>query len=372
MPAENPAGGRYLAGMAAGAAVALLLIWTWVAIAPLAFLDPEYPFWRAKQIMLRDCDIGGVQILGDSRAAAGVMAAALPVPAANLAVGGGKPVEAYAALTRALACPHPPSRVVLSFDAVHFMRPDLFWERAVRFGFVGARDLVLLRAIAAETADRSLFDTQGFAELPDALRDRLYVARFPSLYLASLLQGGVAARWQENRHALSDGLARRGQYSFGLASGSSAVAVDGHLPAFVPAPLLDRYFDRILALLAARGIPADFLPLPINEATGAALRPTVRAAFAAYLADYEHRYPRFHVLGPAMPVWPDRFFGDGFSHLNRDGAAAFTAAFGRCLTERLDNAAECALDPPGAGTPPGAPQQSRTARLASEASASAR
>ena len=97
MPPDRQAR-RYLAGMAAGAAGEFLLLWAWVAAAPLSFLDPEYPYWRAKQAMLEACDLGELLILGDSRAAAGILAADLPMRATNLAVGGGKPVEAYAAL----------------------------------------------------------------------------------------------------------------------------------------------------------------------------------------------------------------------------------------------------------------------------------
>ncbi|MDR3535468.1 MAG: hypothetical protein P4L71_03115, partial [Acetobacteraceae bacterium] len=325
------AAGRYLRLMGIGAGAAFLLLWAWVAAVPLAFLDPEYPYWRAKQAMLHDCDLGEVLILGDSRAAAGVLAAALPMRAANLAVGGGKPVEAYAALTRALACPVAPRRVVLSMDAAHFVQADLFWERAVRFGFVGSADLARLRATADASGDRSLFAQQRFAGLPGALRDWLYVARFPSLYFASLVQGGGVLRWPENERALAAGRAARGQYYFGTEPGSDAIAIDGHMASFIPAPVLDRYFDRILAVLAARGIPADFVSLPMNRATEQAVQPAVRAAFAAYLARYEARYPGFHVLGPVMRAWPDRLFGDGFAHLNPAGAALFTAAFGRCL-----------------------------------------
>ena len=105
--------------------------------------------------------------------------------------------------------------------------------------------------------------------------------------------------------------------------------------AFRPLPVLDRYFDRMLALLAARGIPADFIAMPMNRTTRAAVRPAVHAGFASYLADYAARYPDFHVLGPVMPDWPDRYFGDAFSHLNPRGAARLSAGFGRCLQQRL-------------------------------------
>ena len=49
--------------------------------------------------MLDRCDIGEAIILGDSRAAAGILPDRLPFKATNLAVGGGEAIEAYAALT---------------------------------------------------------------------------------------------------------------------------------------------------------------------------------------------------------------------------------------------------------------------------------
>lgn len=338
-PPDDRTGARWLRWLAASTAGAFALVWLWVAAMPLAFLDPEYPFWRAKQVMLRDCDLGSVIVLGDSRAAAGIQAAELPVQATNLAVGGGKPVEAYAALRRALACPNPPRRVVLSFDAVHFARPDLLWERAARFGFLDAADLAKLRTTASASGDVSLYRQQRFAGFPQVMRDWLYVVRFPPLYFASLMQGGIAMRWPGNAHALAAGLAARGHYYFGTAEGSDGVAVEGHMDAFRAAPVLDRYFDRILAALDERGIAADFVSMPINAETARAMKPAVREGLAAYLSRYEARYPRFHVLGALMPAWPDRMFGDEFSHLNQRGAEAFTALLGRCLSSRMADAA---------------------------------
>ena len=121
------------------------------------------------------------------------------------------------------------------------------------------------------------------------------------------------------------------------------VAVDGALAAFAPTPVLDRYLNRILALLAARGIPADFVALPMNQATERAARPAVRAAFAAYLEGYAARYPNLRLRGRVMAGWPDRLFGDGFGHLNPAGAPLFTAALARCLE---GDEAACAFDPP--------------------------
>lgn len=136
---------RYLAFTVATMLLSLGLVWTWVVVAPLAFLDPEYPAWLAKERMLASCDLGELVVVGDSRAAVDIIPTALPMPAVNLAVGGGSPIEAYVAASRALGCPTPPRRVIVSFNAVHFTEPDLFWERSVHFGFVRDTDLADLQ-----------------------------------------------------------------------------------------------------------------------------------------------------------------------------------------------------------------------------------
>ena len=339
---------RYLAVLASTALLLFAAVWLWVAAMPLAYLDPEYPAWRAKLELLRRCELGDVLLLGDSRAAVDVMPALLPLRVTNLAVGGGETIEAYAALWRALSCPNPPQRVVISLDAAHFTLPDLLWERSVRFGFLNADDLAVLREVARETGDNSFASPQVADGLPRFVRARLYTWRFPSLYFSSLLRGGGILRLWRNRMTFDAVLAARGQYFFGLDPGSSTVAVEGHMPSFTPRPVLDHYFDRLLGMLQARGIPVDFVAMPMNHSTGAAVRPAVRDGFAAYLAQYAARYPGFRVVGPAMPDWPDRYFGDAFSHLNPGGAALLSARFGRCLQGRIagDPDAGCSLAEP--------------------------
>lgn len=312
----------------------------YVVAAPLAFLDPEYPYWVAKQELLRRCELGTVLVVGDSRAAVDIIPARLGVTVTNLAVGGGESIEAYAAVRRALACPEPLRRVVISFDAAHFVMPDLFWDRSVRYGFFDLAELRELRAVSERLGDVSVLDQKRADGLPRGVRLLLYATRFPGLYFNSLLKGGVLLRWWDNRAALRAGLASRGQYFFGTASGSSVVAADGHLDRFVPLPVLDAYFDRVLTLLAARHIPVDFVAMPLNDATGRAVHPAVRDGFAAYLAGYAARYPNFHVIGPLMPTWDDSWFGDEFAHLNPAGAALFSARFGECLRARIGDAPE--------------------------------
>ncbi len=311
--------------MAVVAALTFGAVWAWVVTMPLAFLEPEYAFWQAKQVLVEGCDLGDVLILGDSRATVGVIPALLPVKTSNLAVGGGEAIEALAILTRALACPAQPKLVVVSWDAVHISRPDLFWERTMRFGFLDAGALAELRDVSQMLGDSSVYEERHTDGIPSWLRDRLYLAHFPPFYFGSLIEGRLLWRWRRNEAGLAASIAARGQYYFGVDEGSSVVAGDGRLEAFRPLPVLDWYFDRILALLAERGIPSVFIPMPVNETTARAIRPEVSDGFAHWLAGYEARYPRFHVAGPVVRPWADKWFGDGFSHLNPAGAERFSA-----------------------------------------------
>src|SRR3954466_15713584 len=77
----------YLRLFALSAIVSFGLAWAWVIMMPMAFMDPEYPSWRAKQLMLKQCDLGDGIILGDSRAAVDIAPKRLPMRATNLAVG---------------------------------------------------------------------------------------------------------------------------------------------------------------------------------------------------------------------------------------------------------------------------------------------
>ena len=324
----------YLRTLALSISLIFAAVWIWIAAMPMAFMDIEYPSWRAKSVMLQHCDLGSAVILGDSRAAADILPVRLPFRAANLAVGGGEAIEAVAASNRMRQCPTRPRMVIISFDPGHFTQADLFWGRSVRFGLIAASDVAALRTASAITGDFSVYEARHTDGLPALLRDWLYQVRFPPLYFASLIHGGGFLRWMRNQQVQAATLTARGQYYFGTSPGSHIVAVDGHMTDFRPLPILDFYFDRLISQLDHDGIDIRFIAMPVNEATWKQVSPAMLNQFAAYLADYERRYSHFHVASDIMPHWPDRFFGDQFCHLNPEGAERFTAE----LAQRLQAA----------------------------------
>jgi hypothetical protein len=211
----------------------------------------------------------------------------------------------------------------------------------VRFGLLDRQEIAQVRAVSRQLGDQLVLQPRLPDGLPGegsgfaGLRGALYALRFPPLYFNSLVKGGVFLRWGRNQAAFEATLASRGHYHFGTADGSSVVAVEGSLPGFTPSPVLAWHFDRMLARLDAAGIEADFVAMPINQATARAMHPALRDGFAAWLAGYAARYRRFHVVTDTAPAWDDRYFGDGFSHLNPRGAALFSAWLGACLELRF-------------------------------------
>ena len=310
---------------------AFALVWLWAVSMPLAFLDREYASWRVKQSLLDACDLGDILVLGDSRAAVGMIPGFFPLKTTNLAIGGGEAVEMWSIVRRLAHCARPPRQVIVSIDAGHFMHRDLFWDRSVLFGFVTTGDVAFLRALSRELDDWTIYRVNRGSDLPALARDVLYGMKLPSLYFASLVKGGLFRRWAGNLDVFAASLASRGQYYFGTAAGSTEIAVDAKLQHFQPLPVNAWYFEQTLKYFASQGIAVTFVAMPMNTATARAVAPHVAGEFRAWLGGLEAKYPNFGVMGAVMPHWPDRYFGDAFSHFNPEGAEAFSAALASCF-----------------------------------------
>ena len=306
------------------------LVWLYVAAMPMAFLSRDYPLWIAKRTMLDECRLGDVAVFGDSRTLAGTEPSVMPVPVMNFALSGTTPIETYFAVRRALRCPTPPKLVVIAHGPLKFMSDSDYWDFGARTGFFNYNDMQEVNTDAARLQDDEIAALRHGDQLSPALRGALFSIRFPAFYFDSLVNAFALGRWQHNITAMQAALMSSGHALFGLANGSSDVAGDASATAYATSPLIDLYFSRTIALLAQRGVPVIVLSMPINQATFERMQPSVRQDFAAYLQQKSNQFPNLRVVGPTIPCWPDRFFGDAW-HFNADGAAAFSAALGALL-----------------------------------------
>ena len=313
------------------------LTWIYVATMPMAFLSRDYPLWIAKRTMLDECRLGSVAVFGDSRTLAATVPSLMPVPVTNFALSGTSPIETFFAVRRALRCPVPPKLVVIAHGALKFMSDSDYWHFSARTGFLDYGDMRAVDADAARLDDDEIQALGQSDQLPPALREALFALRFPAFYFDSLINSFVVARWEHNYNAMRAALLSSGHALFGTAHGSSEIAADGLATEYAASPLVDLYFSRTLALLAQRGVPVIVLSMPINRATYARMHPEVGREFAAYLHEKAAQFPNLRVVGPAIPCWPDRFFGDAW-HLNADGAAAFSTVLGAWLRNVLAGA----------------------------------
>jgi hypothetical protein len=310
------------------------LVWIYVAALPMAFLDRDYPLWIAKRTMLDECRLGTVAIFGDSRALAANLPSVMPVPVSNFAMSGTSPIETYFAVRRALRCPTLPKIVVIAHSILKFSGDSDYWVFSARSGFLSYADMREVDRDAAQLHDRELELLRQSDQLPASLREFLFSVRFPAFYFDSLVNGVVAIRWHHNRNAFRDSLVSSGQAFFGTAHGSSGVAIEGRGPVYRTSPLVDFYFSQTLALLAKHGIPVYTVSMPVNRATYVRTDPGLKDGYEAYLFRKEREFPNLHIVGPAIPCWPNRFFGDAW-HFNSAGATEYSHALGDWLVNAL-------------------------------------
>jgi hypothetical protein len=321
------------------------LIWLYVAAMPMAFLTEDYAVWVGKRAMLNECRIGEVSVFGDSRAMAGMVPSEMPIPVANLALSGTSPIETYFAVSRALRCPTPPKLVVISHSSPKFMDDSIYWDFSARTGFLNYAQMRAVDADAARLHDNQIARQRRSDGLALALRDRLFSLRFPPFYFDSLVNGYFASRWGHNRGIAHDIQQDDGHALFGKDPGTSAIAIEGE-PGFAQryaiSPLIDSYFSRTLALLAAHHIPVVVLTMPINQATFDKTPAKLNDQLTAYFQAKAKEFPAVHVVGPAIPCWPNQYYGDAW-HLNARGAAAYSAELGPWLQDILAGGSPKAL-----------------------------
>jgi hypothetical protein len=319
---------HYIGCLAAAFLTIFALIWLYTATLPMAFLTRDYPSWLAKRSMLASCETGSIAFFGDSRAMAGIDPAYLPFATSNFAFAGSTPIEAYFATQQMLRCRTLPKAIVLAYSAGNYMSDSDYWRISAQVGVLNYADIRAVRRESRLLHDDEIDRLASNEHLAPPIHDALVAARFPSFYFGSLIDGFGFARYFINRATVGAIRTARGHALFGIAPGSDAVASESALSRFAPSPVVNAYLQSILAAVAQKKIAVVFVSPPLNEATCRVMNPSLRSALAAYLRQVVATDRQAQIVGPIMPCWPDRFFGDGF-HLNAMGAKRYTTLIGQ-------------------------------------------
>ena len=296
--------------------------WFWTANDFIKFADSDYATWIAKKLMLDDCNVGAVAIVGDSQAQASIVPKKVGPNVVNFGLIGGSPVSMLAVSRRIVACPELPKAIILSLSFEQFMGIDMFWKREVRYG-VFDMDLEELRRSARKTGDTLLYDPPTPFDFDMRLKGLLMQAKFPSYYFGSMLAGYFYRREETNMGFLHDTLKDKGYHFFGETIGDNRVRLKAYRKSYTSAPFFEIYFARMLDLYAAHNIPVYYIDAPVKTTALQVMSPEFKDGFVNYIHHWEGLYPNFHILGGLLPSLPPEDFTDA-NHVNVLGAVIWS------------------------------------------------
>ena len=302
----------------------LACTWIWVVKEPMYYLDREYPIWVAKSKLAQQNLSGKLVVLGDSRPLVGIIPDRIGSNVVNLALPGSTSIELYYFARRLLANSQRPGAIVISLSPIHFVQAEtFFWSQTMSFGYLSPQEANEVRLTSRALKDESIFGPNSPGDIDARLKSFLYTIKFPSYFFPALYASRLYQRHAANEKMLQTVLSTRGQTYFGNNHGSTEPDFESALTSFVPSPLLDDYFNRLLSLLQANNIPVYFLNLPHNTVSDKLYFRGLKEAFVTHLDSFTGRYPDFHVLGDPFPVYPSECFTD-HAHLNELGATRWS------------------------------------------------
>jgi len=300
------------------AALPFILVTAFTFLAPLCYMDSEYPAWdyAGKQAGRKQAE--KVLVLGDSRAKADVMPAYFAGGGINLAIGGATTIENYYTLKRYLK-QNRPERVVILFAPFHFSNMDNFWQRTMYFNYLTIPETVEVFREAAK-CNSSEVCKKGYVK--DAFSDRI---RLTSVYLPALMNARFVGRYGENKQALEELNVSMGHQLFGTADYCDDLNYEVNyedMRESGDSELIAVYLKKTLDLCRENNIEVIIAQPPMNEASYKALNEGYVRSFGFFMKSVQDLYPETTVE-TEIPCYGNELFGDS-SHLNETGAAEFS------------------------------------------------
>ncbi|MCT7593187.1 hypothetical protein [Aliarcobacter butzleri] len=277
-------------------------------------MNIEYPMWDSvRKIMNNKNSIYYNFItLGDSRTKAGFKPNlfnfkndVFEINSINLSLGGSTPIEGYYTLYNYLLKNEKPQYLLLSYGPIHLMEQDCFWTRNVRFDFLEynqLRDIINLSEII-EVDNKTIGNKEKIIDYKINT----------SKYFIEFSKGIYNQNWILNKE-ISDYLqTTNGQFLFGKNNYSSELNRETTKKNFVPAKILDYYFEKLLKLSKDNNIKVYYYTMPFNESSFYSINKDFKIQYDNYINSLSSKY-QIEVLNKLNYLSNDNF-GDS-NHLH--------------------------------------------------------
>ncbi|MBE6632126.1 MAG: hypothetical protein E7623_05430 [Ruminococcaceae bacterium] len=296
--------------------IPLMILVSFASLFKSAYMDPEYPMFKAQLDYIHKRHSNDVIILGDSRAKSGFVPSAFPVETYNLSLGGTTPIEMYYTLKKYTDAGNTPQTVIIAFAPQHFYRNDCFWERTVYFHYLTGGEIseVLFKS---EQYGNSQIDIDH-AEY-HALQYSLYM---PSKYGTAIANALFFGRYNKNKNVYNEVSSQLGYKEYGKAEGCSELNFEASEATFYVDRLTDSYLRNIIELCEEKDIKLIFEQVPMNKSSYLALSDSFKEEYVRYMDIISDMYPEISVH-KEIRYFDDGCFGDN-SHLNKNGALLYT------------------------------------------------
>lgn len=283
----------------------------------IAFADEEGPYyiWNKETTNMTHEKRYDIIILGDSTANASYLPTVLSDSCLNLALGGGTPMENYYTLKEWLDHNASPKVCYISFADGHLTDEETefwtFWHRCVFFHRYGLEEELQMLIDAIHYQEGNTITSGQFLDLLE------FEFGFPNRYMTAIVNAKFDGRKTFNLDAKQNVETQGGVYL--AKTGEFTAEYERSYDSFSPAPLLDIYYHKLIALCLDNDIQVRILKLPLPENTS--FSEEYETEFNNYYNDVKKTFPKVTV--DWIGNYPQNDFYDS-AHMNYHGALQFS------------------------------------------------
>lgn len=293
---------------------------------PYYYMDSMYIFYKVKKdLSYQIAPSLRTIIIGDSYPTTGILSAKID-NSYNFGLPGGSAIESYYLLKRILSTDNNIKTVFLTLAPHHLEGYSCeFWTDPVMYSFYDNKELLEI------------------INFSDSLQDYTAVGEHPyisllmhNFHIETNLQPKILKSYfflnKSSNMKMSARLAKNLGHSFLGTDSCNANTVSYNPDKFIPKPLYDFYFYKILGLCKEKNVRLIFETMPIKKPQLKITKASYLEQYKAYIRVARTKFPE-HKITDSLMIYEPCLYGDRL-HLNSRGANIYTEGL---LTRYFNN-----------------------------------